>query len=308
MIVALLSNDHKLYDLCNSILAENTLDSRPLLIVSGPGAPLPHADLYIWDYVPDLYVARCLASCDPHRHILLVERSYLTAHQGSDLLGLKLVLKPVTKVALAAWLVPAVESLAESGEPPVEGQEKIISSLVEANLRLQEYELDRSSFLAKVTHDFRAPHATPDDDVTSIDDRAIDKQRPLDRQSDRSDAAILHARRRHRDVHRSERDFPDVEEPANQSVHVRPCRGEHHAGSECRHVPSASRDHDAVRRLGRQYAIALAKCSRISESRIDRRDSDRRTQLRWQRTQRSHDRHGQQVDLRERRQRIQPVL
>jgi signal transduction histidine kinase len=157
MIVALLSEDQKLYALCSAILAEQGLESRPLLVAAGPEAPLPLADLYIWDFFPDFGVARCLAACDPHRHIILVDRSSLASHSGSDFVGLKLVLKPVTKVALAAWLVPAVEDLDESGKPPADGQDKIISSLVEANIRLQEHELDRSSFLAQVTHDFRAP-------------------------------------------------------------------------------------------------------------------------------------------------------
>jgi signal transduction histidine kinase len=157
VIVALLSEDYKLFDLCGAILAEQGLESRPLLVAAGPEAPLPHADLYIWDFLPDFGVARCLATCDPHRHILLVDRSSLAAHSGSAFHGLKLVVKPVTRVALAAWLLPAVESLAESGKPPADGQDRMISALAEANIRLQEYELDRSSYLAKVTHDFRVP-------------------------------------------------------------------------------------------------------------------------------------------------------
>ncbi len=157
MTVVLLSKDDKVYHLCVAILAEKSPDSRPLLLLAEPRGPLPKADLYIWDYRPELDFARCMAARDPSRHILLVERRFLEAPDGSHLRGLKLVLKPVTKAALATWLVPALEDLADGGTPPAGGPDEIISSLVEANIRMQEYELDRSSFLAKVTHDFRAP-------------------------------------------------------------------------------------------------------------------------------------------------------
>jgi signal transduction histidine kinase len=155
--VALMSTDHKLYDLCNAILAERSIDSRPLLVQSEPQARVPDADLYIWDYQPELENARRLAAHDPHRHILLLERSFLATANAADFLGLKVVLKPVTKVALAVWLAPDAVGWEDRGHRPVDGQSTIIASLVEANIRLQEYELDRSSFLAKVTHDFRAP-------------------------------------------------------------------------------------------------------------------------------------------------------
>jgi signal transduction histidine kinase len=152
-----MSNDHRLSDLCHSILADRNADSRPLLVLSEPRGPLPKADFYIWDYRPELDLALRLATRDPHRHILLVERNYLAGANGADFQGLKLVLKPVTKVALASWLAPAADESAASGKQPADPHNKIISSLVEANIRLQEYELDRSSFLAHVTHDFRAP-------------------------------------------------------------------------------------------------------------------------------------------------------
>jgi signal transduction histidine kinase len=155
--VALMSSDQRLSDLCHAILAERSVDSRPLLVLSEPRGPLPNADFYIWDYMPELDIALRLATRDPHRHILLVERSCLAGANGSDFLGLKLVLKPVTKVALATWLAPAAADSPDGGKQPLDPQHKIISSLVEANVRLQEYELDRSSFLAHVTHDFRAP-------------------------------------------------------------------------------------------------------------------------------------------------------
>jgi signal transduction histidine kinase len=67
-----------------------------------------------------------------------------------------LVLKPVTKAALAAWLEEARTLRAESVKQPVDGK-RMLRALVAANLRLQECDQDRTSFLARVIHDFRAP-------------------------------------------------------------------------------------------------------------------------------------------------------
>jgi signal transduction histidine kinase len=124
-------------------------------MLAEPALPLPEAELYIWDYRPGLDLARELAAGQPQSHLLLVERKDLEAFGSGSFAGVMVVLKPVTKAALAAWLLQAVP-----GRGAVRlrrDRDEILQWLLEANLRLQEYDLDRTNFLAKATHDFRAP-------------------------------------------------------------------------------------------------------------------------------------------------------
>jgi signal transduction histidine kinase len=156
MIVALISDDQRLYELCKAILAELSPETEHQLFIPEPSVPLPNADVYIWDRLPELDVALRLATEELHRHIFLIDRSDL-AGAGAELRGAMLALRPVTKAALAAWLEQAEAFRAESFSQPANGKARSLAALAEANLRLQECDQDRTSFLARVMHDFRAP-------------------------------------------------------------------------------------------------------------------------------------------------------
>jgi two-component system sensor histidine kinase ResE len=76
-----------------------------------------------------------------------------------------LLLKPITKTTLSAFLEQAVALCVAgagradpgSGGNPSGDRDDILQSLLQANLRLQEYDQDRTNFLARAVHDFRAP-------------------------------------------------------------------------------------------------------------------------------------------------------
>ena len=155
MIVSLISDDQRLYELCKRILGESAPEDEHHVVLPAPGIPPPNADVYIWDRLPQTDTLRRLVVEEPHRHIFLIDRSDL-AKTGTELLGAMLVLRPVTKAALAAWLEEARNLRAESVKHPVNGK-RMLRALAEANLRLQECDQDRTSFLARVIHDFRAP-------------------------------------------------------------------------------------------------------------------------------------------------------
>ena len=122
-----------------------------------PGGPLPEAEAYVWDYHPGMQIAREAAVERPSAHLLVVERGEL-AKSRENLSGAMLALKPVTKTVLAAWLEQAAGRRGpESAARLRKDRDELLQALVETNLRLQEYDQDRTSFLARVVHDFRTP-------------------------------------------------------------------------------------------------------------------------------------------------------
>ena len=70
----------------------------------------------------------------------------------------------------------------------------------------------------------------PDDHRVRRRDRRVDQHRPVRRQADRRDPAVLHAGVGDRLVHRHERRLADVQPPAGDAVDVGPGGGEHDAG------------------------------------------------------------------------------
>src|SRR4051794_31039643 len=117
MIVALISDDQRLYELCKTLLGELSAQGEHQLFIPAPSVPLPSADVYIWDRLPELDVALRLVAEECHRHIFIVDRKDLSG-KGAGLRGAMLALRPVTKAALAAWLEQAAHMRAESLTQP----------------------------------------------------------------------------------------------------------------------------------------------------------------------------------------------
>jgi signal transduction histidine kinase len=153
--IALVGENRRLYELCREILAEQRPGSGGHLIAAEPRLPLPEADLYIWDYNPGLEIAWESAAQNPRAHLVVVDRAGLSKSRQSTAAGAIVLLKPVTKAALSAWLEQALEGGPE-GRLRRE-RDEMLQALIETNLRLQEYDQDRTTFLATAIHDFRAP-------------------------------------------------------------------------------------------------------------------------------------------------------
>lgn len=121
------------------------------------------ADLYIWDYQPGTQVDCEIAVAEHWRYILLVSRKHLPAVRRSfPVEDANLVLKPVSKAALTIFLSEAIERWkgSERRRDPVglrADRDELLQCLIQANLKLQEYDHDRTNFLARAIHDFRAP-------------------------------------------------------------------------------------------------------------------------------------------------------
>jgi signal transduction histidine kinase len=158
MKVILISRDNDLYKLCRQILEESQTHGWELL-KSTPGNCPCDADLYIWDSPANTDL--------PHgidqrfsKHLFLVHRSDIAEfHQNLGGSEAAILLKPVTRACLSAFLgfgSPSHDRPAGADTLRAD-RDEILQCLIQANLQLQEYDQDRTNFLARAVHDFRAP-------------------------------------------------------------------------------------------------------------------------------------------------------
>jgi K+-sensing histidine kinase KdpD len=93
------------------------------------------------------------------KHLFLIPRSNVVKFQ--DEIGnaeAAILLKPMTRACLTAFLgrVACQQRMSTDDTLRVD-RDEILQCLIHANLRLQEYDQDRTNFLARALHDFRAP-------------------------------------------------------------------------------------------------------------------------------------------------------
>lgn len=149
-----MSEDSGLYDLCAGILKEVSQD-QPWSLVIGAGEDAGDvSDLYVWDFEPTVKLSEHI-SCNRGNLIVLARRSDVADVQKVFGFEPHIVLKPVTRAALSVLISLAVSKRATNSLR--DDRDQILQSLIEANLKLQEYDRDRTNFLTRIVHDFRAP-------------------------------------------------------------------------------------------------------------------------------------------------------
>lgn len=158
MKVNLISSDRELLTLCREILAE--FPEEDLKVSQASSENGLDGDVCLWD-VPR--GGELLPASTDHlsRHLFLVNRADLpTFRAHTRCVEAKILLKPVTRATLQVFLAQAVashrdrESVTNSLRAD---RDEILQCLIQTNLRLQEYDQDRTTFLARAVHDFRAP-------------------------------------------------------------------------------------------------------------------------------------------------------
>lgn len=156
MTIHLISTDAELHKLCAEILAEiPELAHGCTLSASSPEDAGRDANLHIWDFHPNLALPAHFM-WNPLRHLFLVDRKDLPAfHQSVAAVESNVLLKPVTRATLGTFLVPAVSAAAAKSLRA--DRDEFLQCLIQTNLKLQEYDQDRTTFLARAVHDFRAP-------------------------------------------------------------------------------------------------------------------------------------------------------
>jgi signal transduction histidine kinase len=164
MIVRLVSKDKRLNRLCREVMA--AFPDQHWTLVGGDGpAERSGTDLNIWDYDPQLPIPSSLDVAEEQKHLFLVQRREMNSfRERLPLAAVSILLKPVNHVTLRAFLEQAVarcQARSSNREEEVTAlrreRDELLDCLMHANLRLQEYDQDRTNFLARAIHDFRAP-------------------------------------------------------------------------------------------------------------------------------------------------------
>ena len=160
MKVILVSRDNDLYILCRDILEESGTSAWELVRCTSGHCPAEaEADLYIWDGPAKLDLQRD-GDGRLSNHLLLIHRNDIAEfHQTLSGRGAAILLKPVTRACLSAFLGVGLAShdRRAAADSLRADRDEILQCLIQANLQLQEYDQDRTNFLARAVHDFRAP-------------------------------------------------------------------------------------------------------------------------------------------------------
>ncbi|HEX3744923.1 MAG TPA: HAMP domain-containing sensor histidine kinase [Bryobacteraceae bacterium] len=165
MNILLFSNDENLAAFCREVLSD-VFGAGSNVEIGIPGQSLGQEELCLWDFVPgETTVPRDLDVTGLHRHLFLLHRQHLPMLQA--LLGrseFNILLKPVTPATLRAFLGEAERRSTHNTTAPAESEQSLrierdemLQFLIQANLKLQEYDHERTNFLARSIHDFRAP-------------------------------------------------------------------------------------------------------------------------------------------------------
>jgi signal transduction histidine kinase len=157
MKVVLVSQDRELYDLCRGTLRQFSIDGP---VLEAPGSKPGKADLTIWDISPGTAIPERKDDGSGFPDLFVVSKASLAEVQKAIRVGgFGFLLKPVKQPVLAAFLSAAVSRW--SGSTPSKSlradRDELLQILLEANLRLQQCDQDRTNFLARALHDFRTP-------------------------------------------------------------------------------------------------------------------------------------------------------
>ena len=153
--IILVSQDRELGELCRSVLRRLAVED---LIVESPGSSHGRADMTIWDLSGSVEKPHG----SPGDLFVVARRSLPDIQKLIPAGALGLLLKPVKRPILEAFLATVLNrrSVTGSNEPakaPAHNGEELLQALLEANVRLQECDQDRTNFLARALHDFRTP-------------------------------------------------------------------------------------------------------------------------------------------------------
>lgn len=159
MHVKLISNDRELLKQCREIVA-NLPEDNWILSTALPDEAGTDADVYLWDYQPDGKLLPDLIH-GTSTHLFLVHRHDLTRFREQIRPAkVNVLLKPVTQATLEVFLAQVMAAAQDRENSTISlraDRDEILQCLIQTNLRLQEYDQDRTTFLARAVHDFRAP-------------------------------------------------------------------------------------------------------------------------------------------------------
>jgi len=160
-MIGLVSEDRQLHRLCRELLTElGRADLLPETADTFADSSPPN--ILILDWSPELRVPGAIAGNQEARRLYLVERGQIDGVSAAMTpAAIGVLIKPVSRAALKLALeqaitLPASAAVARQSTDPAD-RDEILQCLLLAYLRLQEYDYDRTNFLARAVNDFRAP-------------------------------------------------------------------------------------------------------------------------------------------------------
>jgi signal transduction histidine kinase len=162
VLIQLVSTDRSLYKLCRETLAGYRGKDWTLNLGGASCGGEVSPDLIIWDCDSDVPLPRELDFEQERKNIFLASRNKMAALLDRvPMAAMAILLKPVHQATLAAFLEHAIQRHQLNRTPELNSlradRDEILQCLLHANLKLQEYDQDRTNFLARAVHDFRAP-------------------------------------------------------------------------------------------------------------------------------------------------------
>jgi signal transduction histidine kinase len=164
--ICLLSSDVGLLELCHDAVRGLGLQRNDVILLDPGQAQFVAADLLVWDIGKSNWSPRFRTAAANLEQLFLVSRKELTEFLTRMPLGAgSTLLKPLNRRTLQIFIEQVVarkrnRALAakHADVASTESQAKdVLQCLLMANLKLQEYDQDRTNFLARAVHDFRAP-------------------------------------------------------------------------------------------------------------------------------------------------------
>lgn len=160
MRFSLVSSDPKVQAICREAVTDLFGQHCRLDCWPEPPSAQFSADVYLWDIeAGQPWRDNCP---DEHwRHCFFVGKPYLEEFHKHCPYVTNVLLKPVTKSAVTAVLSAVSEKTQAAQTMCCDGlradRDQILQCLFQTNLKLQEYDQERTNFLARAIHDFRAP-------------------------------------------------------------------------------------------------------------------------------------------------------
>ena len=163
MDILLFSNDSNLAGFCREVVVE-VFGAESKLAVGSPAQLPGDEDLCLWDFTPGETSIPQLDTRTLRRHLFLLHRKHLPAlHELLGTSNVNVLLKPVTAATLRAflgdshWQRSLVPHNGESIDRLRGERDEMLQFLIQANLKLQEYDHERTNFLARSLHDVGHP-------------------------------------------------------------------------------------------------------------------------------------------------------
>lgn len=157
--VCFIGSNSGLLEICRTVLDE-LCPNRYKILPCGEGEVPDGADIYIWEAGAHLPAA--MARGGPATKLVVVSKSsFVRVRSGLPPGDFVFLQSPVTRLAMRVFLESTIARLElRRGESPAQvslNRNRILQRLLETNLKLQEYDRDRTNFLTRAIHDLRVP-------------------------------------------------------------------------------------------------------------------------------------------------------